>query len=72
MKQPKTYTFSDVNDFVHSMDTEFEDLQCACLGMAAEIERLKKEEKLLDWLEYKHTNTGVIFTAQILFKIKKQ
>lgn len=40
--QPTDYTFECVNDFVYSVDAQFEDLQALCLGMAIEIERLKK------------------------------
>lgn len=39
---PIDYSFSVVNDFVHSHDTHFEELQYLCLGMANEIERLNK------------------------------
>lgn len=37
---PASYTFSCVNDFVHSNETHFEDLQCLALGMASHIEKL--------------------------------
>lgn len=39
---PADYSFTCINDFVHSHGTSFEDLQYLCLGMANEIERLKK------------------------------
>lgn len=42
VKMPENYSFSCINDFVHSHDTHFEELQCLCLGMACEIERLNK------------------------------
>jgi hypothetical protein len=40
---PIDYSFTNVNDFVHSSGTHFEDLQNLCLGMANEIEKSKKE-----------------------------
>ena len=40
---PSEYTFSCINDFVHSPETGFEELQGLCLGMATEIEKLRKE-----------------------------
>ena len=39
---PAQYSFQCVNDFVHSPKTGFEDLQNLCLGLATEIENMKK------------------------------
>ena len=39
---PFDYSFSNVNDFVHSTETQYEDLECLCLGMATHIEKLQK------------------------------
>lgn len=39
---PVDYSFKNINDFVHAEETHFEDLQALCLGMACEIEKLKK------------------------------
>lgn len=39
---PADYSFATVNDFVHSFETQYEDLECLCLGMASEIGRLKQ------------------------------
>jgi len=39
---PPALDFATVNDWVHG-DRMFEELQCACLGMATEIERLRAE-----------------------------
>ncbi len=39
---PFDYSFSNVNDFVHSTETQYEDLECLCLGMASHIEKLQK------------------------------
>lgn len=38
---PADYSFATVNDYVHGMDVQFEDLQALCLGMACEIDRLR-------------------------------
>lgn len=38
---PADYTFECVNDFVHGVHTQFEDLQALCLGMANHIEKLE-------------------------------
>lgn len=40
---PFDYTFYNVNDFVHSIETQYEDLEYLCLGMANHIELLNKE-----------------------------
>lgn len=42
VSMPVNYSFAAVNNFVHSNGTHFEELQCLCLGMADEIERLNK------------------------------
>ena len=39
---PFDYSFSTVNDFVHSIGTQYEDLENLCLGMASHMEKLKK------------------------------
>lgn len=39
--QPADYTFDNVNEFVHATDTQYEDLEGLCLGMAAHIEKLQ-------------------------------
>lgn len=39
---PFDYSFSTVNDFVHSIETQYEDLESLCLGMASHIEKLQK------------------------------
>lgn len=41
---PADYTFALINDFVHSTGTNYEDLQYLCLGMAAEIDKLRRGE----------------------------
>ena len=60
MKQPKTYDFADVNEFVHATDTQFEELQCACLGMAKVISQLSADKKRLDWLADKDNHIGAV------------
>ena len=37
---PADYSFSTVNDYVHGMDVNYEDLECLCLGMADHIDKL--------------------------------
>lgn len=44
INQPAGYRFENVNDFVHSHDVTFEELQSLCLGMAAHIEKLERGE----------------------------
>ena len=38
---PADYGFASVNDYVHGVDVQFEDLVSLCLGMANEIDRLR-------------------------------
>lgn len=53
--QPADYTFDNVNEFVHAIDTQYEDLESLCLGMAVHIEKLQaalKKVKMVaedDW-----------------------
>jgi hypothetical protein len=39
---PFDYSFSNVNDFVHGIETQYEDLESLCLGMSSHIEKLQK------------------------------
>lgn len=41
---PADYSFATVNDYVHGVDVNFEDLQALCLGMAAHFEKLRRIE----------------------------
>ena len=41
---PADYGFAAVNDYVHGVDRYFEELQWLALGMATEIEKLRKGE----------------------------
>lgn len=41
---PADYRFSTVNDYVHGVDVNFEDLQALCLGMAGHIDKLRRGE----------------------------
>lgn len=41
---PADYSFVAVNDYVHGVDRYFEELQWLALGMATEIEKLRKGE----------------------------
>lgn len=40
---PADYSFDTINDFVHGVDVQFEELQALCLGMACYIDRLNKK-----------------------------
>jgi len=42
ISMPSDYSFATINDFVHSSETHFEELQYTCLAMSSEIERLNK------------------------------
>ncbi len=44
--QPADYTFDNVNEFVHAVDTQYEDLEGLCLGMANHVEKLRVALKL--------------------------
>jgi len=44
---PVDYSFSTVNDFVHSTEVQYEDLECLCLGMASHIDELQKQINIL-------------------------
>lgn len=39
---PADYSFATVNDYVHGVDVNYEDLQYLCLGMANYIDGLHK------------------------------
>lgn len=41
---PADYTFTSVNAYVHATERHFEELQYLALGMATEIEKLRKGE----------------------------
>lgn len=41
---PADYSFATVNDYIHGIGVQFEDLQALCLGMASYIDKLKKGE----------------------------
>lgn len=40
---PADSSFATVNDFVHGTYVQFEDLQCLCLGLASELDKLKAD-----------------------------
>lgn len=40
---PADYSFAVVNDYIHGVDVTYESLEALCLGMACEIDRLKKQ-----------------------------
>lgn len=39
---PVDCNFEKVNDWIHGIDVQFEEVQAACLGIAAENDRLKE------------------------------
>ena len=41
---PADYSFDTVNEYIHGMDVNFEELQALCLGMANHIEKLQRGE----------------------------
>lgn len=44
MTMPVDYSFDSINDYVHGVDRYFEELQWLALGMANEIDKLRKGE----------------------------
>lgn len=49
---PADYSFETVNDFVHGIGVNFEELQCLCLGMASEIDRLREAQMIeIEWVQ---------------------
>lgn len=48
---PADYRFATVNDYVHGVDRNFEELQWLALGMAGEIDRLRLDAERYQWLE---------------------
>jgi len=41
---PGDYSFDTVNDFVHGIHVQYEDLEALCLGMASHIDKLRRGE----------------------------
>lgn len=41
---PADYSFATVNDYIHGIDVNFEELQALCLGMADHIDKLRRGE----------------------------
>lgn len=42
---PVDCSFAKVNDWIHGLDVQYEELQALCLGMAAENDRLRSKLK---------------------------
>lgn len=42
IEMPADYSFATVNDYVYSPGRTYEELEALCLGMASEIDRLKR------------------------------
>lgn len=47
LTMPAELTFQCVNEFVHDINTQFEQLQALCLGLASELEKSKQDEDCL-------------------------
>lgn len=45
---PADYSFATVNDYVHSPDRIYEELECLCLGMASHIDKLDERNRKLN------------------------
>jgi len=45
VSSPKSYSFEDVNHWVHKEDPSIDELGWACLGLATELERVKAAEE---------------------------
>lgn len=58
---PADYSFTTVNDYVHGVDVNFEDLQALCLGMATENDNLRAENTALkNW-----KNNAIVQIAKV-------
>ena len=44
---PVDCSFEKVNDWIHGIDVQFEDVQALCLGMATENDRLRKALRVI-------------------------
>ena len=42
---PADYSFASVNDYVHGLHVQFEELQALCLGMSCYIEKLERVQQ---------------------------
>lgn len=42
IEMPSDYSFATVNDYVYSTGRTYEELEALCLGMAIEIDRLRR------------------------------
>lgn len=57
IEMPADYSFAMVNDYVHTAERQYEELESLCLGMACEIDRLNAQitaptadSYRIDWL----------------------
>ena len=61
---PVDCSFEKVNDWIHGIDVQFEEVQALCLGMASENDRLRKtlmldkERMLAEDLSWPQNMTG--------------
>lgn len=49
---PVDCSFEKVNDWIHGIDVQFEEVQALCLGMASENDRLRKAlQDIAEWTD---------------------
>jgi len=52
---PYDYSFATVNDYIHNISRQYEELECLCLGMANHVDKqseiIKSQQKEIDELK---------------------
>lgn len=52
LTMPVDCSFEKVNDWIHGIDVQFEEVQALCLGMASENDRLRKAlQDIAEWTD---------------------
>lgn len=73
---PVDYSFSTVNDFVHSPQTQYEDLEGLCLAMSSHLaEKAKKTKAVITQLaKTVDSKSGIEYSSGLdeLFKLINQ
>ena len=59
INMPIDYGFASVNDWIHGIDVQFEEIQALCLGMASEIGQLKQKLSDQSW-KFVKRHDGVV------------
>lgn len=49
---PADYSFACINEYVHAWNTNYEDLQYLCLGLASHIEKLQQQLNAINATEH--------------------